>query len=201
MRSVSSSRQPKTLLRNTATAVLFSALLVTPVLFSVAGCTGHDEDKPSEADMNVVRSNLLPSLPTPQKPVNADLDGKIGYLGMDFSPAVAEPGKPITLTHYWKSMASPGEGWKVFTHFEGPNHQGFFNADHGPISGKYPVDQWKAGEIIRDQYTVTLPANWTASSINVYAGVWRGQERLSVTSGPSDGHDRVLVGSIPVKKP
>lgn len=187
--------------RPTVSFVLFSALLGTSVLFSTVGCTGHDDAQPTGADLDAVRANLLPSAPTPQKAVTANLDDKIVYLGMDVSPATAEPGKPITLTHYWKSMASPGEGWKVFTHFEGPNHQGFFNADHGPIGGKYPVEQWKAGEIIRDQYTVTLPANWSADSVQVYAGVWRGNERLAVKSGPSDGRDRVLVGSIPVKKP
>jgi hypothetical protein len=63
--------------------------------------------------------------------------------------AVGEPGKDVKLTHYWKVVTPPGEGWKVFTHLEGPNHQNFINADHPPVKGKYPVSQWKAGEIMK----------------------------------------------------
>ncbi|HEY4184944.1 MAG TPA: carbohydrate-binding family 9-like protein [Polyangia bacterium] len=194
---MSSNRRPRPQFALTASLTL----LLAPVLFSSAGCTGHDEDKPTEQDTEAIRANLLPVAPAPRSAVNADLDGKMIYLGMDFDPPVAVPGKELRLTHYWKSVASPGEGWRVFTHLEGPNHQGFFNADHGPIAGKYPVDQWKPGEIIRDQYTVTLPANWPADSVLVYVGSWRGQTRLAVKSGPTDGGDRVLAGTIPVKKP
>jgi len=185
----------------TSLFTLGTALLLAPVLASLAGCTGHEEDKATESDLQLVRSNLLPTAPTPKNPVNADLDGKLVYLGSDFDPAVAEPGKQLHVTNYWKAVEPLGEGWRIFTHLEGPNHQGFLNDDHGAIAGKYPVDQWKAGEIIRDQRTVTLPANWTASSVQVYVGAWKGQTRLAVKSGPSDGANRVLALTIPVKKP
>ncbi|HEY4185648.1 MAG TPA: carbohydrate-binding family 9-like protein [Polyangia bacterium] len=179
---------------------LFSALLLAPLLLSSPACVEQDDDKPTEEDMKAVRANLLATPPTPRSVVNADLDGKLAYLGMDFDPPVAEPGKPLKLTHYWKSVASPGDGWRIFTHLEGSDHQGFLNADHGPVAGKYSVNQWKPGEIIRDEQTVTLPANWTANAVLVYVGSWRGQTRLTVKSGPSDGNGRVLAATIPVKK-
>jgi len=31
-------------------------------------------------------------------------------------------------------------------------------------------------------------------------GAWKGQTRLSVKSGPSDGANRVLAATIPIKK-
>ena len=159
----------------------------------------QDDNKPTEEDMKTVKASLLTTAPTPKFPVNADLEGKVVYLGMDVDPPVAVPGKEVKLTHYWKSVATPGEGWRVFTHLEGPNHQGFINADHGPIGGKYPVGQWKAGEIIRDEHTITLPATWTHESLLVYVGLWRGPTRLTVKSGASDGSGRVLAATIPVK--
>ena len=146
-------------------------------------CVEQDDDKPTAEDMKAVKSNILTAAPTPKYPVNADLEGKVVYLGMDVEPAIAVPGKELKLTHYWKSVASPGEGWKVFTHIEGPNHQGFINADHGPVGGKYPVGQWKAGEIIRDEHTITLPATWTHDSrVGLHGRVAR--------SHPSDGEER-----------
>jgi len=177
-----------------------TALILAPALASFAGCSGREEEKLSEADLQLVHSNLLPTAPAPKNTVNADLDGKLVYLGSDFEPAVVEPGKPVHVTNYWKVIEPPGEGWRIFTHLEAPNHHSFVNDDHGAIAGKYPVEQWKAGEIVRDQRTITVPANWSASSMLIYVGAWKGQTRLSVKSGPSDGANRVLAATIPIKK-
>jgi hypothetical protein len=161
-------------------------------------CVEQDDDKPTEDDMKIAKQNILSAAPTPKYPVNADLDGKAVYLGLDVDPATIEPGKDVKLTHYWKLVASPGDGWKTFTHLEGPNHQNFINADHPTVKGKYPVGAWKAGEIIRDEQTVRLPANWAHPVLNVYVGMWRGPTRLTVKSGPHDNESRVLAAAIPV---
>ncbi len=173
--------------------------IVTGSLLLFATCVEQDDDKPTAEDLKAVRANILSTAPTPKFSVNADLEGKVVYLGMDVEPAVAIPGKELRLTHYWKAVASPGDGWRVFTHIEGPNHQAFINADHGPVGGKYPVSQWKAGEIIRDEHTITLPASWTHDTVTVYVGLWRGPTRLTVKSGPNDGSGRVLAATIPAK--
>lgn len=175
-----------------------TALLLAPALASLAGCS-ESQEKLSEADLQMVHSNLLPTAPAPKNAVNADLDGKLVYLGSDVEPAQAAPGQQVRVTNYWKAVEPPGEGWRIFTHLEGPNHHGFVNDDHGAVSGKYPVDQWKAGEIIRDQRIITVPANWSQSSLLVYVGAWKGQTRLSVKSGPTDGSNRVLAATIAVK--
>jgi hypothetical protein len=135
--------------------------------------------------------------------VNANLDDKIVYLGMDVSADEIKPGQTVTLTHYWKVNAHPGEGWKVFTHVNGPNQQGFLNFDHRPVRGKYPAAEWKAGEIIRDEHPVRLPESWPHDKMTVYVGLWRGQDRLKVKSGPQDGQNRVLAATLPIqgKKP
>ena len=97
-----------------------------------------------------------------------------------------EPGHDIKLTHYWKMVASPGDGWKPFTHLEGPNRQSFINADHPAVKGKYPPSAWKPGEIIRDEHVVRLPANWSHDTVIVYTGFWRGNARLPLKSGAHD---------------
>jgi hypothetical protein len=170
----------------------------------LGACVEQDDDKPTEEDMKTVRQNLLSAAPAPKYVVNADLDGKIVYLGLDTEPATVEPGKELRLTHYWKVVSAPSDGWagwKVFTHIEGPNHASFVNSDHGPVGGKYPVTQWKVGDIIRDQHTITVPAGWTHDTLMIYVGLWRGATRLPIKSGPSDGAGRVLAASVPVQKP
>src|SRR5262244_2135111 len=113
----------------------------------IGACVEQDDEKPNDDDMKVAKQNILTTAPTPRFPVNADLDGKVVYIGLDVDAQTIEPGKDVKLTH----------GWKTFAHLEGPNHQNFINADHPPVRGKYPVAAWKAGEIIRDEHTIRLP--------------------------------------------
>jgi hypothetical protein len=165
----------------------------------VGACVEQDDEKPTDEDMKVAKQNILTSAPAPKYAVNADLDGKVVYLGLDVDPATPEPGRDIKLTHYWKMVASPGDGWKPFTHLEGPNRQSFINADHPAVKGKYPPSAWKPGEIIRDEHVVRLPANWSHDTVIVYTGFWRGNARLPLKSGPHDAEGRLIAATIPVK--
>lgn len=174
-------------------------LAVVSMLIPLFGCVEQDEDKPTTDDLAVAKQNILTTAPTPRYPVNADLDGKVVYLGLDVDPLPAEPGKDVKLTHYWKVVSPPGEGWKTFTHVEGPGKQNYINADHTPVQGKYPIGAWKAGEIIRDVHTVRLPGNWTNPVVEVYVGLWRGAQRMPIKSGAHDSEGRVLAASIPVR--
>ena len=176
------------------------ALSGAVVSVAAGGCVEQDEDKPSEEDMKVAKQNILSVAPTPKFPVNADLDGKVIYLGMDAEPAIVEPGKDVKLTHYWKVVAPPGEGWRIFTHLNGPNNQPFINVDHAPVKGKYPVGQWKAGEIIRDEHNIRLPPSWTYPQLFVATGLWKpGVGRLPIKVGPHDVDGRVAAATLPVQ--
>jgi hypothetical protein len=151
--------------------------------------------------MAAAKQNILSTAPTPKYAVNADLDGKLVYLGLDVDHVPIEPGKDVTLTHYWKVVTSPGASWKLFTHLNGGSGaaKAFVNADHPPVKGKYPIGSWKAGEIIRDQHTVRLPPNWAHPAVDVYVGMWRDQNtRMPIKAGPHDAEGRVLAATVPV---
>jgi hypothetical protein len=167
--------------------------LVTVGLGSTA-CVEQEDDKPTAEDLKVIAENVLNVTPSPRFAVNADLDGKLQYLGLDVEPAPPlEPGKDVKLTHYWKYVASPGDGWKIFTHLEAPGGKNYVNVDHQPIHGKYPLGRWKVGQIVRDEQTVRVPASWP------FVGSWRGGARLPVKAGAQDGSDRVLAATLEVK--
>jgi len=161
------------------------------------GCVEQADEKPTKEDEEFIKKNLLTSDPTPQFVAHADLDGKVEYIGIDVSPNPAEPGKDVHLTHYWKVKSAPSDGWRLFTHVSGPGGKGFINVDHGAISGKYPVSRWKAGDIIRDQHSFHLPPNWAFNSFSVFTGLWRGNERMTIKSGPHE-EGRVAAATIPV---
>ena len=168
-------------------------------MLAAFACVEQDRDKPSATDLTAAKQNLLSTPPSPRYPVNADLDGKIVFLGLDADPLPAESGKDLKLTQYFKVVATPGDGWRTFTHLEGPGKQNYVNADHVPIDGKYPVNAWKAGDIIRDVHTVRIPDGWSFPVLEVYVGLWRGAERMPIQTGPHDAEGRVLAASIPVR--
>jgi hypothetical protein len=177
----------------------FSGAAVLAVGLLAAGCVEQADEKPSAEDQEFVKKNILSTAPAPQLPVNADLDGKVVYLGADATPNPAEAGKDLKVVHYWKVITAPGAGWRTFTHAEGPSKAGYFNVDHGPVRGKYPVSQWKAGDIVRDEHSFRVPATWTYDKINVYTGLWKPGQRMTIKAGPQDDQGRVLAFSVPVK--
>jgi hypothetical protein len=163
-------------------------------------CVEQQEEKPTAEDQEYVKKNLLSAAPTPQFKVDADLDGKVVYLGLDVTPNPIDPGRDVKVTQYWKVVSPPGDGWRMFSHVSGPNNTGYQNRDHGPLRGKYPVAQWKAGDIIRDEFNFSVPATWQYDHVEVYAGLWRHSENMAVKSGPHDAKNRVLAAAIPVKR-
>ena len=173
-------------------------LIAVPLCVLALACVEQDDDKPTAEDLATAKQNILTTPPTPKYAVNADLDGKVVYLGLDVDHVPIEPGKDVTLTHYWKLVSPPGQDWKTFTHLNGGAGKSFINADHSPVKGKYPVGSWKAGEIIRDQHTVRLPVGWAAPSVEVYVGLWRGPNRMTIKTGPHDADGRLLAATIPV---
>jgi hypothetical protein len=175
------------------------AASLAPVL-ALWGCVEQSPDVPSEDDIKAAKENLLAAPPATMKfPVNADLEGKVTYLGLDTDTDAVTPGKPFTLTHYWKVNEPLAEDWRLFVHLEAPGSKAnHLNADHVPINGKYPVHAWKKGDIIRDTHRVSVPQTWRAPQVEIYAGLWKGPLRLKVTSGPHDAENRVLVAKLPV---
>jgi hypothetical protein len=162
------------------------------------GCVEQGADRPA-ADPELIGRNVSTTAPHPQFPVNASLGDGIVYLGVDITPTPVEPGKSVKLVHYWQVEAPPGKDWRTFTHVQGPARVGYFNVDHQPVQGQYPVGQWKAGDFVRDEHSFALPAGWSQPSLEVYVGLWRGPERMPIKSGAHDQEGRVLAARVPVK--
>jgi hypothetical protein len=178
-----------------ARSLLWLVALVVPL-----ACVEQAPDTPSEADLNAAKPNILKEPPATMKhKVNAELEGKLVYLGCDVDAEALRPGQAFTVTHYWKVNTPVSDDWKMFVHMNGQGGKNpFVNLDHGPVGGKYPVAHWKAGEIIRDIHRITLPATWGSPRAEIYTGIWKGNLRLKVTKGPQDGQNRVLALSLPV---
>jgi len=174
-----------------ARAALFVAL-------TLVGC--RDRGGKKKIDQATIDRNLLAEPPAQiENRVDADLGGKVIYLGNEVNPHVLGPGKTATIVHYWKVIEPPGEEWHVFTHLLGAADH-WMNLDYSDMREGYPVGKWKAGDVIRDEQTFTLESPWKSPSAQLVVGLWKkeGNQRMAVVKGPADGEQRVLAYKWPV---
>lgn len=93
----------------------------------------------------------------PRYPLQVDFGDEIRLLGYDIGPI--QSGRPFTVTLYWYLLHEIQEDYTVFIHLVDPETgQMVTQIDEGPRSGIYPTSMWMAGEMVRDEHTLSLPA-------------------------------------------
>jgi hypothetical protein len=94
-------------------------------------------------------------------------------------------------------VAKPITGtWKAFVHIDG--FQRRYNGDHDVLGGKYPMNLWRPGDVIVDDYEFQLEPNFTAGGYTLYFGFFAGETRFKVTRGPNH-ENRAIAGTLDVR--
>jgi hypothetical protein len=135
-------------------------------------CSCVEKEAPEKVDESYIKDNLLSSAPTPKHVVNAELGGKVVYLGADFDKETAAIGDRVKVTHYWKVIEAPGAEWRLFTHVNGSAGD-WVNVDDTKMRKGYGPDRWKAGDIVRDEQVFPIINTWKSSDAIVYVGMFR----------------------------
>jgi hypothetical protein len=140
-----------------------------------------------------------------QHPLNADLGRRVRLLGYALSADHVAPGDTFLLTLYWQAQESLAERYTVFTHLL--DYEGRIQAqmDSEPQGGGLPTDRWSPGEVVQDNYALTVAADADPGLHVVEVGMysWITGERLPVVDpGTKESlGDRVLLGTIEVIAP
>jgi hypothetical protein len=125
--------------------------------------------------------------------------GAIRYLGYEVTPAQPYPGGVMRLTHYWQVIRPLDADWTIFVHFELAGTSGVaINGDHVAVQGAYPTSQWKAGSLFRDDEGIRLPPQLPAQPLDMYVGLYRGDQRLPLDQPALGADNRLKVGVIPL---
>ncbi len=97
------------------------------------------------------------------------------------------PGDPLTLTVVWQARQAPAADYTAFAHLVDEAGQGWAGDDHQPHGGLYPTTAWGAGEMVRDQFSLALPADAPPGLYHLEVGWYEpaGGERLAVAGGSS----------------
>ena len=173
------------------------------VLAAVTGACRGDAADPRDGEWG--KRARLDARPKPAHPADALIRersgaGRARYLGYDLHPAGPyRPGDVVDVTHYLEVEASFSGDYLVFVHGDRPGdgHR-WFAADHHPIGGKVPTRFWKKGDIYKDAHRVRIPREAKGDSIELFVGMFAGDQRLTVQAKPggSDGQDRIKAGRL-----
>jgi hypothetical protein len=158
---------------------------------------------PAEKNQSPFDKIILNEPPKPQRPLNVNMDGKLLVLGVDITDANGRlvdsiaPGRKFHFRVYYKVLAPVGAEWEAFIHIDGYHRR--HNGDHKVMNGKYPFALWNKDDLLVDDHEMTLEPNFSPGMYTIYFGLFLGETRLRVLSGPNDGENRIVGGQIRVQ--
>jgi hypothetical protein len=173
------------------------------------GCVGSSDDTAPPDQAEALKAFVLDKEPEDVgTKVGINYDNKVTLLGSKVEPkGPLRAGDRVKVTMYWKVNKELGDkGWKLFTHVTDASGERILNIDNvGPLRRLIGRDQalspsaWKAGKVYVDEQDFTLPKKIRTASVNMTVGVWKGDERLSVVSGPHEKDNRGIAVTIPIQ--
>jgi hypothetical protein len=126
------------------------------------------------------------SAPVPDAPVAIFGDNQIALLSAVPSGTPGPDGR-VTLQTRWQALRPLDQDYTVFFHAVGPDGNRWGQQDTMPQDGKLPTSRWQPGQVIQDQYRLTLAADAPAGSDYRYLlGFYQWQTGERLTAGADD---------------
>jgi len=96
-----------------------------------------------------------------------------------------QPGDSIGVTAVWQAQEALETDYAAFAHLVDEDGQGWDGDDHQPYDGLYPTSDWGAGEMVRDTFSLTIPADAPPGLYDVQLGWYDPvtDKRLAVGQG------------------
>jgi hypothetical protein len=183
--------------------VLAGLVAGTAVMGSI-GCVGGSKGLSAE-DKEKLKSYILDSQPANiAHPLDVNFENKIHLIGYKFEPESAKAGQEVKITYYWRCDEQLEDGWLLFTHTKDDGSGKMGNLDYvGPLrdqrNGSHQVlgpERWEKGKFYVDEQTYKVPDDVQGPTVSIMTGIWKGDARLRVISGPNDGDNSAIVGKI-----
>lgn len=180
-------------------------LLSTSVALAacIVEAPGGDSSKSANPERGRAVVNQVPPLSVQS---GANLEDKIEILGVTVSPGRVAPGDTARVAVFFKVTDTTDVDYTVFVHADDVDGRtDRINADHRPVNGTYPTNQWRKGETVRDEFSLYVPPGMNVRGLNVYLGLWdpKTDGRMKLKNPDkvrSDGNNRILVAQIPVQQ-
>ncbi len=109
----------------------------------------------------------------PQHPLQVRFDDPaITLIGADYPTQTLRAGDTVPLTLYWKAGTTTDMLYTVFAHLETLNGSVIAQLDSQPQGGGMPTASWATGQIIADQYPLSIPAGTPPGAYRIVVGMY-----------------------------
>lgn len=106
-----------------------------------------------------------------QEDMFADLGEQVALIGYTSSTTELAPGDTLHLSLYWHAQTKLDINYQVFVHVLAAG--GSLVAQSDKLNpGDFPTRRWTLDKYVRDDHTLTLPANLLPGRYTVAAGLW-----------------------------
>jgi hypothetical protein len=111
------------------------------------------------------------------------------------------PGGQVPVDLLWQAAEAPVEPLVVVVQLQDAAGRVVAGLEAQPLDGRYPTQDWAAGELVRDRHTLTLPADLAPGAYRLIVGVYRAADRtrLETKTGLFDKRDHWVVTTVEVK--
>jgi hypothetical protein len=154
--------------------------------------------------MRLVLYQLLPDGPdeAPRMPIDLRLGDRLWLTG--YSPAGSlevQTGEALPFSLFWKTDEPGEQDYVVFVQLLSQGGELQAQVDRTPVGGFRPTSSWQPGEVIRDNYGLTLPPDLPPGRYQLIVGLYSpgSMQRLAVsTSEGVQMGDYVLLTEVMV---
>lgn len=143
------------------------------------------------------------ALALPTYPMAVTLGGDregVRLLGYDLNHRWLKAGQTVQVTLYWQALHDMERDYTVFVHLTDAEGRRAGQKDSDPADGFFPTSRWRAGDVVRDQYTIPISLDTAPSIYQLLVGMYdrTTMQRLMVTPpSPGDAIDLGLVRVLP----
>lgn len=110
----------------------------------------------------------LETVPTPDCPLPAPLNGPLEFLGYSLSRPAGKGDGAVDLRTFWRVKKTPVRPLSLMGHLLGPDETPIAVAD----GMGFPVDQWRPGDVIVQRHRLPIPADAPPGKYTLATGAY-----------------------------
>ncbi len=124
----------------------------------------------------------------------AQFADRAALVGHELVPAQAAPGESVVVRLDWRVQAHFGDSLTTFVHVLAPGPRVVAQRDSPPLGGRLPTTFWLPGDVINDEYVLSLPSGLAPGQYEVEVGLYdpHSGARLPVAEGDTRSDHVVL---------
>jgi len=138
----------------------------------------------------------------------ATLDEQVRLLGYTLASSRYRPGEAIPLTLFWQAQQRMERAYTVFVQMLGPRNPStgtpvWAQRDTEPCDAKYPTTDWVPGDVVMDEYLLSIPSDTPPGQYTLEVGMYHlaTLKRLPAFDADTGQHlddDRILLQEVEI---